>query len=182
VKQASGSNIHHITAGVDLEDHQLAHILTTSTCVEAGSAPVISADFARCRVVTRMLEGWNSLFQSKEYTRSNFLTLYQRKDTPFVLAHVKSGLWMRKVGHSHSLTAHLVCCTTRHAPIVAYHSRFFPEESTACRCSFPMETVSCVLYRCLSHEQELEPKEQLCYLWLLKFLEANESVFAFNVP
>jgi hypothetical protein len=47
---------------------------------------------------------------------------------------------------------------------------------------FPMETVSHVLYWCLSHEQELEPKEQLCYLWLLKFLEANESVFAFDVP
>jgi hypothetical protein len=35
---------------------------------------------------------------------------------------------------------------------------------------------------CLSSEQELEPKVQLRYLWLLKFLEANESTFAFNVP
>jgi hypothetical protein len=50
-------HFHHITAGVELEDHQLAHILATSTCAEAGSAPVISADFARHRVVTRMLEG-----------------------------------------------------------------------------------------------------------------------------
>jgi hypothetical protein len=37
-----------------------------------------------------------------------------------------------------------------------------------------------ILYWCLSHEQELEPKEQLCYSWLLKFLEANESMFAFE--
>jgi hypothetical protein len=44
-----------------------------------------------------------------------------------------------------------------------------------------METVSHVLY-CLSHERESEPKEQLQYLWPLKFLEANESVFAFDVP
>jgi hypothetical protein len=58
-------HFHHIAAGVALEDHQLAHILTTSTCVEAGSMPVISADFARCGVVTWMLKGWNSLFQSK---------------------------------------------------------------------------------------------------------------------
>jgi hypothetical protein len=106
----------------------------------------------------------------------------QRKDTPFVLTHVKSGLWMHKVGHSHSLTARLVHCTTGHAPIGAYHSRFFPEESTACRCGFPMETVSHVLYRCPSHEWEWDPKEQLRYLWLLKFLEANESAFAFDVP
>jgi hypothetical protein len=154
-------HFHHITAGVELEDHQLVHILATSTCIEAGSAPVISANFARYRAVTQMLEGWNSLFQSKKYIRSNFLNLYQRKDTPFVLTHVKSGLWMHKVGHSHSLTAHLVCYTTSHAPIGAYHSRFFPEESTACSCSFPMEAVSHVLYQCPAH---------------------NESVFAFNVP
>jgi hypothetical protein len=129
-----------------------------------------------------MLEGWNSLFQSKKYIGLNFLTLYQRKDTPFVPTHVKSGLWMRKVGHSHSLTARLVHCTTGHAPIGAYRSRFFPEESTACSCGFPMETVSHVLYQCPSHKQELDPKEQLWYVWLLKFLEANESAFAFNIP
>jgi hypothetical protein len=143
--------------------------------------PVISANFARHGAVTWMLEGWNSLFQSKKYIRSNFLTLYQRKDTPFIPTHVKSGPWMHKVGHSHSLNARLVCRTTRHAPIGVYRSRFFPEESTACRCGFPMETVSHVLYWCLSHKQELEPKEQH-YLWLLKFLEANESVFVFDIP
>jgi hypothetical protein len=165
-----------------LEDHQLAHILATSTRIKAGSAPVISANFARHGAVTQMLEGWNSLFQSWKYIRSNFLILYQRKDTPFILTHAKSGLWMRKAGHSHSLTAHPVCCTTGHAPIGAFCSRFFPEESTACRCGFPMETVSHVLYQYPSHEQESEPKEELCYLWLLKFLEANKSVFAFNLP
>jgi hypothetical protein len=175
-------HFHHITVGVKLEDHQLAHILATSTRVEAESAPVISANFARHRAVTWMLDGWNSLFQSKKYIGSNFLTLYQRKDTPFVPTHVKSGLWMCKVGHSHSLTARLVHCTTSHAPIGAYCSRFFPEESTACSCSFPMETVSHTLYQCPSHKQESEPKEQLCYMWLLKFLEANKSVFAFDFP
>jgi hypothetical protein len=180
--QNNSVHFHHITAGVDLEDHQLAHILATLTCIEAGSAPVISANFARHRAVTQMLKGWNSLFPSKRYIGSNFLTLYQRKDTPFVLTHVKSGSWMCKVGHSHSLTACLVHCTTGHAPIGAYHSRFFPEESTACRCGFPMETVSHVLYWCPSHEQESEPKEQLHYLWLLKFLEANESTFVFGIP
>jgi hypothetical protein len=167
---------------VDLEDHQLAHILATLTCVKVGSAPVISANCARHRAVTWMLEGWNSLFQSKKYIGSNFLTLYWRKDTPLIPTHVKSGLWMCKVGHSHSLTACLVRCTTRHAPIGAFHSRFFPEESTACRSGFPMENVSHGLYRCLSHEWELEPKGQLHYLWLLKFLEANKSVFVFDIP
>jgi hypothetical protein len=129
-----------------------------------------------------MLEGWNSLFQSKKYIGSNFLTLYQRKDTAFVPTHVKSGAWMHKAGHSHPLNAHLVRCTTGHAPIGAYRSRFFPGESMACRCGFPMETVSHVLYQCLSHEWGSDPKEQLQYLWLLEFLEANESAFAFNVP
>jgi hypothetical protein len=78
VTAVSGNNcvhFHHITPGVELEDHQLAHILATSTRVEAGGVPVISADFARCGAVTRMLEGWNSLFQSKKYIGSNFLTL-----------------------------------------------------------------------------------------------------------
>jgi hypothetical protein len=45
-------HFHHITPGVELEDHQLAHILATSTRVEAGGAPVISANFARCGAVT----------------------------------------------------------------------------------------------------------------------------------
>jgi hypothetical protein len=45
-----------------------------------------------------------------------------------------------------------------------------------------METVSHVLYQCLSHEWELEHKEQLRYLWLLEFLEATKSMFAFDVP
>jgi hypothetical protein len=139
-------HFHHITAGVELEDHQHVHILATLTCVKAGSAPVISADFARCGAVTWMLKGWNLLFQSKKYIGSNFWTLYERKDAPFVPTHVKSGPWMCKVRHSHSLTARLVRCTTGHAPIGAYHPRFLPEESTACSCGFPMETVSHVLY------------------------------------
>jgi hypothetical protein len=80
---------------------------------------------------------------------------------------------MCKIGHSHSLTACLVRCTTGHAPIGVYHSRNFPEESTACSCSFPMETVSHVLYQCPSHERESDPKEQLRYMWPLEFLEAN---------
>jgi hypothetical protein len=113
-------HFHHITDGVDLEDHQLVHILATSTCVDVGSVPVISANFTRCGVVTWILNGWNSLFPSKKYIGSNFLTLYQTKDTPLVLTHVNSGLWMHKVGHSHSLTARLVHCTTRHAPIRAF--------------------------------------------------------------
>jgi hypothetical protein len=83
---------------------------------------------------------------------------------PSQITHLNGGPWMCKVGHSHSLTAHLVCCTTGHAPIRAFQSRFFPEESTTCRCSFPMEAVSHVLYQCLSHGWELEPKEQLCYV------------------
>jgi hypothetical protein len=45
-----------------------------------------------------------------------------------------------------------------------------------------METVSHVLYQCLSHEWESDPKEQLLYKWLVNFLEANESTFAFDVP
>jgi hypothetical protein len=64
-------HFHHTTDGMDLEDHQLAHILAILTCVEAGSTPVISAKFARHRVVTQMLDGWNSLFQSKKYISSN---------------------------------------------------------------------------------------------------------------
>jgi hypothetical protein len=45
-----------------------------------------------------------------------------------------------------------------------------------------METVSHILYQCLSHEQESVPKEQLRYVWLLKFSEANDSAFVFDIP
>jgi hypothetical protein len=45
-----------------------------------------------------------------------------------------------------------------------------------------METVLHVLYQCPSHKQESDPKEQLRYMWLLEFLEANESTFVFDIP
>jgi hypothetical protein len=45
-----------------------------------------------------------------------------------------------------------------------------------------METVSHVLYWCLSHQCKLDPKGQLHYAWLLKFLEANQTVFVFDIP
>jgi hypothetical protein len=105
-------HFHHITDGVDLEDDQLAYILATLTHIKVGSVPDISANFARHRAITQMLDGRNSLFRSKKYIGLNFLTLYQRKDTPFVPTHGKSGLWMCKVGHNHYLTAFLVHCTT----------------------------------------------------------------------
>jgi hypothetical protein len=175
-------HLHHVTSGIELDDHQLAHLLATSTRVEAGGSPVITADFARRGAVTRMLEGWDSLFQSKKYIGSNFLPLYRRKDTPLAPTHINSGPWMRKVGHSHTLTARLTRCVTGHAPIGAFRSRFFPEESTACRCGFPMETVQHVLFDCPSFEREQKPSKQLRYAWLFDFLEANESSFTFDVP
>jgi hypothetical protein len=39
-------HLHHITSGVELEDHLLVHIHATLTRVEAGGEPIISADFA----------------------------------------------------------------------------------------------------------------------------------------
>jgi hypothetical protein len=88
---------------------------------------------------------------------------------------------MRRTGHSHELTACLVRCISGHTPIGSFRSRFFPLESTACRCSLPMETVSHILYRCLLHEREEEPSEKLPYKWLIDFLIMNESVFVFDV-
>jgi ribonuclease HI len=174
-------HLHHITPGVELEDHQLVHTHATSTRVEAGGEPTISADFARREAVSCMLSGWNALFRTKKYVGSNFLPLYQGKNTLLVPTHVNSGPWMRRTGHSHELTARLVRCITRHAPIGSFQSRFFPLESTACRCGLPMETVSHVLYRCPLHEREEEPSEKLPYKWLIDFLITNESAFAFDV-
>lgn len=44
--------LHHITDGVELQDHQLVHILATLTRIEAGTALIISADYARHGAVT----------------------------------------------------------------------------------------------------------------------------------
>lgn len=38
-------HLHHISDKVEINDHQLAHLLATSTRVEAGGEPIISADF-----------------------------------------------------------------------------------------------------------------------------------------
>lgn len=129
-----------------------------------------------------MLEGWNSLFQSRKYIGSHFLTLYAKKDTLLTPTHVNSGPWMHKTGHSHALTARLVRCTTGHAPVGEFRAQFFKEESTACRCSLLVETVQHILYTCPLRVREDVPKQQLCYAWLVDFLTENESAFAFNVP
>ena len=174
-------HLHHVTSGVELEDHQLAHIHATSTRVEAGGAPVITADFARREAVNCMLSAWDTLFRTKKYIGSNFLPLYQGKETLLVPTHINSGPWMRRTGHSHTLTAQMVRCITGHAPIGAFRSKFFPEEPTSCSCGYPMETVAHVLYRCPKYIRETEPSEKLLYKWLIDFLCANESAFAFDV-
>lgn len=104
------------------------------------------------------------------------------RKTPLVPTHLNSGPWMRKTGHSHALTARLVRCTTRHAPIGEYRSRFFKEESYACRCGVLRETVQHVLYDCPRYGWEDKPNRQLCYAWLVEFLTENEGAFAFDVP
>ncbi|KAF9469746.1 hypothetical protein BDZ94DRAFT_1243163 [Collybia nuda] len=44
-------HFHHITKRVEVGDHQLVHILASLTCIKAGMAPLISADFAQCTAV-----------------------------------------------------------------------------------------------------------------------------------
>jgi hypothetical protein len=127
-----------------------------------------------------MLSGWNTLFRTKKYAGSSFLPLYQGKKL-LVPTHVNSGPWMRRTSHSHELTARLVRCITGHAPIGLFRSRFFPLESTACRCGLPMETVPHVLYHCPLYEREEVPSEKLPYKWLVDFLITNENAFAFDV-
>jgi hypothetical protein len=65
--------------------------------------------------------------------------------------------------------------------IGSFRSRFFPLESTACRCGLPMETVSHVLYHCPLYEREEVPSEKLPYKWLVDFLITNENAFTFDV-
>lgn len=174
-------HLHPIGDGVEIKDHQLAHIHAVLTCIEAGGSPVISANFVQHGVVTCMLNGWKSLFQSRKYIGSHFLILYAKKDTPLSPTHVNSGPWMCKTGHSHALTACLVHCITGHAPIGEFHARFFKEESTACRCGLLVETAQHVLYTCPHCVREDVPKQQLCHVWLVDFLMENESTFVFNV-
>lgn len=129
-----------------------------------------------------MLDGWKSLFQSRKYIGSNFLTLYAKKDTSLVPTHLNGRPWMCKTGHSHALTTHLVRCTTGHAPIGECQAQFFKEESYTCRCGVLRETVQHVLRNCLRYGWEDKPSRQLCYAWLVDFLTENKGAFAFDVP
>ena len=73
-------------------------------------------------------------------------------------------------------------CVTGHAPIGDFRSRFFKEESFACKCGVLLETVDHVLRHCPRHDREDKPSVQLRYAWLVEFLIANEGAFAFDVP
>ncbi|KAF9461221.1 hypothetical protein BDZ94DRAFT_1299379 [Collybia nuda] len=75
-------HLHHITTGVELEDHQLVHIFISSAHVEVGAAPLISADYTRCAAVIHMLEEWNNLFYSLAYIGHAPIGAYQSRFFP----------------------------------------------------------------------------------------------------
>lgn len=174
-------HLHHVTKGVELVEHELVHLAATSIRVEAGASPLISASYARKDTVSRMLGSWKDSFRDKKYIGNNFLTLYESKDVPLVPTHLNQGPWMRKTGHSNTLTARLAHSVTGHAPIGEYRSRFFPLEPTSCRCGFPLESVRHVYRDCPLFERESRPGRQVRYQWLTTFLESNAGAFAFAV-
>jgi hypothetical protein len=174
--------LHHITNGVELDDHELAHMTCTGIRAEAGGNPTISADKARKDAIDRMINGWRDLFQSKKYIGNSFLKLYSAKDTPLVPSHLKGGPWLNKVQESQDLTARLARSITGHAPIGSFRERFFPEERVHCTCGFHTETVSHILKDCENHARLEKPKRQLRYTWLVDFLTENVNAFAFDVP
>jgi hypothetical protein len=170
--------LHHITNGVELDDHELAHMTCMGIHAEAGGNPLISADRAR-KDIDHMIIGWRDLFQSKKYISNSFLKLYSTKDTPLVPSQ---GPWINKVQESQDLTTCLAHSITGHAPIRSYRERFFSEEHTHCTCRFHTKTVSHVLKDCENFAHAEKPKCQLCYMWMVDFLMNNVNAFAFDVP
>ena len=70
---------HLITPGVTVADHNLCHIQATSTKVEAGGNPYISADRAKRDSDSHAQAEWETLFLKPAYQGNHFFKTWKSK-------------------------------------------------------------------------------------------------------
>jgi hypothetical protein len=167
--------LHHVNKDVGMDAHSLVHLFATSVRVEAGGAPVRTADSARAAATSAMLGDWALMLRDPKYIGRNFLRLRAGAEA-VAPSHIGGGPWMKGVQRSHRLTARLVRAVTGHAPIGEYSERFF-RESSRCMCSHPWESVVHIIHLCPLYTRNPSPGKRYQLVEFVKFLKKNPRAF-----
>ena len=87
-------------------------------------------------------------FQVSGKRGNHFLDLTDNNNHILTPSYAKGGTWLRHMGESPSLCAHLTRLITNHASIGEYYFCFFPNKNPSCPCKANIETGSHTLFEC----------------------------------
>ncbi|KXN85394.1 hypothetical protein AN958_11366 [Leucoagaricus sp. SymC.cos] len=125
--------------------------------------PSVSMSYLHKRTTNSCLKQWQHTFRiNTQYRGHSFLMLRSKHFQGDIILpqYHNGGSWLRELRTLYSLdTSDLpvtnfnvvicaICAITNHAPIGTYQSRFFPKESTRCRCGFWMESCKHIILNC----------------------------------
>jgi len=84
----------------------------------------LSWDFSIKEESSAIIYKWQITFQASDLKENHFLNLLNDNYLPIKLFYMKSGPWLKLIGHSNSLCTRATRAITNHAPIDEYQLRF----------------------------------------------------------
>ena len=87
---------HYVPEVVSLLEHNLIHLQTSLTRVEAGKDPPRSLAFSWWLITFLMLDEWVETFRLSQYMENNFLHLMDKIGNKLAPSHVKGRPWLFK--------------------------------------------------------------------------------------
>ena len=110
LKEPGNQLVYHvITPGVTVADHDLCHIQATSTKVEAGGNPYISADRAKRDSDNRAQVEWETLFLKPAYRGNHFFETWKSKKISVTPTVKGGGSWLRHMKKKGQKTTSRFC-------------------------------------------------------------------------
>jgi len=119
-------------------------------------------------------------FQVSDYKGRNFFDLNNNDNQPICWTYSKGGVWLKHLGLSNSMCAHVTRLIMNHVPIGKYWLKFFPKEFFACMCrECPIEMRRHILFDCARYKKSWNSKRE-SLKGVLMFLEFNLRAFCFQ--
>ena len=119
------------------------------------------------------------MFQASNLKRNYFLDLLDDNNNIIEPTYVKKGSWLKTIGHSNSLCAHITKAITNHTSIGEYRLMFFPREEFKCPCGqYPIKSRQHILHECGRFNSYRNPRRDSLSHFVI-FLEFNPNAFSF---
>jgi len=119
-------------------------------------------------------------FQASDFRGRNFLELNDSDNKAINPTYAKGGAWLKHIGRSNTVYAHITRLIINHATIGEYRQRFLPSKPVICPCRHaPLKTHNHILFECKRYRQSWNPKQD-SLKDILTFLEFNPGIFCFQ--